>query len=304
MTLPLSLDALRVLDAIARRGSFAAAAEELFHVPSAISYTVARLEEELGVALFDRSRRRAELTPAGRLVLEHGRRILLAADELAAMARQLAQGWETTIGLCVDSVLEAGPVYALIREFHTLQPRIEVRLSEEVLGGSWDALDAGRCDIVLGAEGQPPGQGFATAPLGQVEFVFAVAPGHPLTSLPEPLPLAAIADHPTVVVADSSRRLPVRSAGLLDGRSRLVVPSIGHKIEAQCLGLGVGYLPRHRIAERLAAGQLRVLELAHPRPPQQISLAWRSGGRGKASKWFVDRLRGLRFDAEHGLRAG
>ena len=57
----LSLDALQVLDAIDRRGSFAAAAEELHRVPSAITYSVQQVEEGLDVLLFDRGGHRAKL---------------------------------------------------------------------------------------------------------------------------------------------------------------------------------------------------------------------------------------------------
>jgi DNA-binding transcriptional LysR family regulator len=95
--------------------------------------------------------------------------------------------------------------------------------------------------------------------------------------------------------------LPVRSAGLLDGRSRIVVPTIEHKIEAQCKGLGVGYLPRHRITKELAEGTLKLLTLDAPRPPVEISVAWPRGNPGKGLKWFVDRLKQMRFDSDSGL---
>ncbi len=70
MSSPITLDALKVLDAIERKKSFAAAADALFRVPSAVSYTVNKLEEYLGVVLFDRSKRKAELTTLGRMVIE------------------------------------------------------------------------------------------------------------------------------------------------------------------------------------------------------------------------------------------
>ncbi|HTN35214.1 MAG TPA: LysR family transcriptional regulator [Marinobacter sp.] len=300
MSLLVTLDALQALDAIDRRKSFAAAAEELHRVPSAISYTISKLEEDLGVALFDRSRRKAELTATGRLVLEQGRQILKASEELTALARQAADGWEAELRICVDSILTCEPVYELIEEFQRVQPKTELRLSEEVLGGSWDALSDARCDLVIGAEGAPPGPGFALHSLGKVAFGFAVAAGHPLTKLPTPLPASAILDYPTVIVADSSRHLPVRSAGLLDGRSRIVVPTIRHKIDVQCKGLGVGYLPRHRIMRELADGRLELLALDAPRPPVEISVAWARGNKGKALKWFVDRLRQMQFDPVRG----
>lgn len=298
---PITLDALRTLDAIDRRRSFAAAADELFRVPSAISYTVSKLEEDLGVELFDRSRRKAELTPIGRLILEQGRQILIATEELTALAKQAVEGWETELRICIDSVLDCEPVFDLIQRFQIIQPHTEVRLTEEVLGGSWDALNAEQCDIVIGAEGDPPSQGFGIHVLGQVDLVFAVAAGHPLAKVAEPIPLSAIHDYPTVVVADSSRYLPVRSTGLLDGRSRIVVPSIEHKIAAQAKGLGVGYLPLHRIQRELSGGTLIGLALEEPRAPQSISAAWRITNKGKGLEWFISQLKQMTFDISDGL---
>jgi DNA-binding transcriptional LysR family regulator len=301
MTLLITLDALQTLDAIERRHSFAAAAEELHRVPSAVSYTINKLEDDLGVALFDRSRRKAELTAIGRLVLTEGRKILKAAEQLTALARQAADGWEVELRICIDSILSCDPVYDLIEAFQRVQPKTEIRLTEEVLGGSWDALSDDRCDLVIGAEGAPPAPGFALHSLGKVKFGFAVAAGHALTERPQPLPASAIQDYPTVIVADSSQRLPVRSAGLLDGRSRIIVPTIEHKIEVQCKGLGVGYLPLHRIMQQLADGRLEILALDAPRPPVEISVAWRRGNTGKALKWFVDHLKQMQFDADRGV---
>ena len=300
MTLLITLDALQTLDAIERRHSFAAAAEELHRVPSAVSYTINKLEEDLGVELFDRSRRKAELTAIGRLILEHGRHILKASEELTALVRQAADGWETELRICIESVLRCDAIYDLIEEFQHIQPKTQIRLSEEVLSGSWDALIDDRCDLVIGAEGAAPASGFVQHALGQVIFDFAVAAEHPLTQLPEPLTASAILNYPTVIVSDSSQRLATRSAGLLDGRSRIYVPSIEHKIAAQCKGLGVGYLPHHRITEQLAQGQLVVLALDAARPPVEISVAWQRSNSGKALKWFVERLKQMQFDPVFG----
>lgn len=301
MISPITLEALRTLDAIERRRSFAAAADELHRVPSAVSYTISKLEEDLGVLLFDRSRRKAELTATGRLVLEQGRQILKATEELTTLAREAADGWEVELRICIDSVLSADSAYGLIETFQTVRPRTEIRLTEEVLGGTWDALNDDRCDLIIGAEGAAPAHGFATHRLGDVAFGFAVATDHPLTLLPTPLPASAIQDYPTVIVADSSQHLPVRSSGLLDGRSRIFVPTFRQKIEAQCKGLGVGYLPLHRIRRELAEGQLKILQLDAPQRHVEISVAWLRGNKGKALKWFTDRLRKLRFETESGL---
>lgn len=303
MISPITLDALRVLDAIDRKHSFAAAADALFRVPSAVSYTVSKLEEDLGVALFDRSRRRAVLTPVGRLVLDQGRHILDAVDALTRVVQSVADGWEAELRIGVDNVLDPEPLYHLIGAFNRLRPQTEIRVVEEVLGGTWDALTSGRCDLVVGAAGEGPPGHIATLPLGAVEFVFAVAADHPLCEAERPLAAAAIRPWPTVVVADSSRYLPARSSGLLDGRSRIVVPTFAHKVEAQRQGVGVGFLPRHRIVDELAAGRLRELPLAEPRLPQPISVAWQAANKGKALAWFIAELGRLRFDAGVGLVA-
>jgi len=298
---PITLDALRILDAIDRRGSFAGAADELFRVPSALSYTISKLEEELGIPLFDRSRRKAELTPVGRLVLDQGRQILTATEELTALAKAAESGWEVELRICIDSIVEAGPVYELIESFQKIQPKTQIRLTEEVLAGCWDALNAGRCDLVIGAEGEAPAQGFSTHRLGQVVFDFSVAVDHPLITNPQPLTLANIQDYPTIVVADSSRDLPERSTGLLDGRSTIIVPSINYKLDAHIKGLGVGYLPRHRIQQHIQQGVLKVLEIEDTRPPQSLYAAWRKSNKGKALAWFVQQLKQMQFDPEKGL---
>ncbi|WP_254774323.1 LysR family transcriptional regulator [Marinobacter sp. AC-23] len=99
MQTAITIDALKVLDAIDRKGSFAGAASVLFRVPSAISYTVHKLEEDLNVTLFDRSGHRAILTPAGHYLLEEGRTLLEAAENLAHSTRQVAQAGKPDCGL-------------------------------------------------------------------------------------------------------------------------------------------------------------------------------------------------------------
>ncbi|MFY9513282.1 MAG: LysR family transcriptional regulator, partial [Rubrivivax sp.] len=79
----LTPDALAMMDAIARTGSFAAAARELGKVPSALTYSVRQLEDALDVLLFDRSSRQAQLTEAGAELLTEGRRLLNEMDAVA-----------------------------------------------------------------------------------------------------------------------------------------------------------------------------------------------------------------------------
>ncbi|MBX9965154.1 MAG: LysR family transcriptional regulator [Burkholderiales bacterium] len=287
----LSLDALATLDAIARRGSFAAAAEELNRVPSAVTYAVQKLEQDLGVPLFDRSGHRAKLTPAGAELLREGRHLLRSAAEIERRVQRLAEGWETELAIAVDDILPLERIYPLVGRFYALNPGTRLRVGSEVLAGTWDALLSGRADLVIGASGDPPSEGGCSLkPMGTAAFDFVVAPTHPLAAAPEPLAPEAILHHRAILVADSSRTLPSRTTGLISGQDCLTVPSMQAKIDAHVAGLGVGYLPVHRARPLVAAGTLVVKSVQESKPTAQLYVAARPRGAGKALKWFLAQL--------------
>jgi DNA-binding transcriptional LysR family regulator len=290
---PLSLEALVVLDAIDRRGSFAAAAIELDRVPSAITYTVRKLEDDLDVLLFDRRGHRARLTPAGRLLLDDGRRLLEAADEVERRVQRVATGWETELRIAVDTLIPFARVFPLAAAFldecrarnaaHT-----RIKFSREVLGGAWDALAEGRADLVLGAPGDPPpGGGYRLRIMAEATMIFAVAPGHPLAAVAEPLSETQIGAFRAVVAADTSRRLAPRSTGLLAGQETLTVPDIATKLEAQVAGLGCGFLPAFLAAPDIAAGRLVIKAVEPTRASVRLHAAWREARPGRALAWWV-----------------
>jgi DNA-binding transcriptional LysR family regulator len=287
----ISLDGLLVLDAIARKGSFAAAAEELHRVPSAITYTVQKVEQDLNIQVFDRSGHRARLTPAGEELLKEGRYLLRAAADLESRVQRVARGWETELRIALDELVPVSKLFPLIAEFYREGSGTRLRVSAEVLGGCWDALVSGRADLVVAAPGDPPSEGgLAIRPFGSVAWVFAVAPEHPLAGAPDPISSADILSHRAVVLADTSRNLPPRTTGLLTGQDTLTVPTIRAKIEAQAAGLGVGYLPAQLAHDEIEAGRLVIKQVEEPKPPLPMSIAWRPRDAGKALKWWVARL--------------
>jgi DNA-binding transcriptional LysR family regulator len=289
--LKISLDSLRVLDAIDRKGSFAAAADDLHRVPSAVTYSVRQVEEALGIDVFDRSGHRAVLTDAGRELLAEGRRLLQAAADLECRVQQVAKGWEAELRIAVDTWIGIDRLFGIVGEFYAQNTGTRLRMLHEVLGGTWDALAAGRADLAIGAPGEPPaGRNYATRVLGRVEMLFVAAPFHPIVKERMPLADAVIERHRAVSVADTSRLLPPRTVGLLSGQDTLTVPSLEAKAAAHVAGLGVGFLPR-AIAEREAqAGRLVILEVAGARRAGDLHVAWRPGKEGKALRWFVKRL--------------
>ncbi len=298
--LKLSIDALEVIDAIARKGSFAAAAESLYRVPSAITYTIRKLEEDLGIAIFDRSGHRANLTEAGAELLKEGRYLLDAAHALESRVKRVATGVETDIGIAMNDLFSNQAIFNILQAFYAQGFGTRVKVMREVFGGSWDALLSGRADISIGAPGEaPPGGGLSTKLLGQLEFVFAVAPHHPLARLPEPLDNQDIIQYRAVAAADSSRNLPPRTSGILSGQDVLTVPDMQTKLEAQMAGLGVGYLPINLANQYTKTGKLVIKEVAESKTLAPTFLAWsnhRTTQMGKAQQWMLKQLEQLTLD--------
>ena len=290
----LSLDALQVLDAIDRKGSFAAAAAELHRVPSAITYTVKQLEQDLDVLLFDRRGHRAKLTPAGHELLNEGRQLLRAAADLECRIQQVAKGWETELRIAVDTVIGPEKLFPLVKDFYREASGISatsIRISTEVLGGSWDALVSERADLVIGASGDTPsGGGFASLPLGRIQFAFVAAPLHPINREAQPLAESTITRYRAISVADTTRNLLPRTVGLLSGQDVLTLPTMSAKVSAHIEGLGVGFLPLALAEVESRAGRLNVLPVEIAKPAGDVVIAWRPNRTGKALRWFLARL--------------
>jgi DNA-binding transcriptional LysR family regulator len=290
--LRISLDALLTVDTIARRGSFSAAAKELFRVPSTISYTVSKLEEDLGVQLFERFGPRVVLTAAGEELLKEGRYLLRAAGDLESRVRRVASGWETEFAVGMDSALSPLGLQDDIRAFYGVADQTRLRIVREALSGTWESLLDRRVDLLVGAAGEgPSGGGYTAEPLGTMSFVFVVAPAHPLAGVRRRLGKAELMEHRAVSVADSVRTLQARTVGLLFGQDTLTVPDMQTKYEFQLAGLGFGFLPEPWARPDIASGRLVVKEVEEPKPDETLYLAWRTGEEGAALRWWRERMR-------------
>jgi DNA-binding transcriptional LysR family regulator len=299
----LTPDALALVDAIARTGSFAGAARELGKVPSALTYSVRQLEEQLDVLLFDRSARHAVLTAAGQELLMEGRRLLLAIDAVANRVKRIATGWEAELTIAVDDAIARPALYDLIEAFQTQKmddafakdgkgPPTRLRFRTEVLSGTWEALVTGQADLAIGTSSQPPGSTVSCEVMGEQAWLFVVAPGHPLADLPEPLTASQIAEHRIVTVADTARTLAPITVGVVPGQDVLTLPSLGAKRTAQLRGLGCGWLPEPMVREPLARGLL-IAKQTYDTRRITLHYAWRNGGLppAKALSWWLQQLK-------------
>ncbi|SEA90074.1 LysR substrate-binding domain-containing protein [Variovorax sp. YR216] len=288
--LKLTLEAIELVDAIARHGSFAGASERLHKVPSTISYAVAKLEEQLGLALFIRNGPRVTLTPAGEELIKEGRWLLAAARQLESRMRQIATGFETELRLVHDSLIPTSALNEDVRAFEDLNCGTRLRIGCEALTATWEALRDGRADIVIAAGEGPAGGGYKAVPVGTLDFVFCVTATHPLALLQRPLTRGDLLEHTAIVVGDGARSLTDRTVGLQSGQRRITVPSMQAKIACQAAGLGHGFVPRACVRVELETGILVELQVEEPRPPETFWLGWRTEHMGEALKWWRNRL--------------
>ncbi|MCK6419720.1 MAG: LysR family transcriptional regulator [Aquabacterium sp.] len=301
----LTPEALQMMDTIARSGSFAAAAREMGRVPSALTYSVRQLEEALDVLLFDRRSRQARLTAAGAELLDEGRRLLAEVDAVANRVRRVSTGWESELTVAVDGVISQRTVFELFEAFYALRPDgvqgppTRLRLRTEILAGLWEALISGQADLAIGvARDMPAHPGIGQRPLGEVPFVFVVAPHHRLAAHDEPITDGALLQHRAIAVADSAQRMSPRTVNLLPGQDVLTVGSMQAKLEALLRGLGCGFLPEPQARAQIAAGKLVVRPVARANPPVRLAYAWRTGSspaerahaQGTALQWFLGQL--------------
>lgn len=287
----LSEDELALLEAIRESGSLSRAAARLGKAPSTVSHAARQLESRFDALLFDRRRYRLQLTPAGRLLAQEAARLMVDVSRMTQRVRQIASGWEDRLWIVSDELLEFELLLPVIRTFDGLKSGVALRLTTEVLGGTWEALRDGRADLVIGATNEPPGMpDLRWAELGVMEWVFAVSPRHPLAAVKTPLTRDQIAEHRAVVVADTSRQTAARGYGVVGGQAALAVPSMRAKILAQREGLGVGWLPRQRVAGLIAKGELVEKKTVDPREPNVLYLGWRGDNDGRALQWWLDQL--------------
>ena len=303
----LTPEALGLIDAVHRTGSMAAAARESGLVPSALTYRIRQVEDTLDVLLFDRSSRRARLTEAGKELLREGNRVLLELESIANRVKRVATGWEPQLTLAVDSIISRTSMMELCEAFFALGPPTRLKLREEALSGTLQTLYGGQADLAIGVVLEPSSRGLQSKVLGNLRFVYAVAPHHPLAQAAEPVTDDMMLQHRVVAVADSVQRGGGMTVGLLGGQDVFTVPGMLAKLDAQLRGLGAGFLPEYLARPHIDTGRLVEKAVAQPPRVVRVSYAWRdkgmamgsiaglggegSGGKpGRALQWWLEQL--------------
>ncbi|MDC8759529.1 LysR family transcriptional regulator [Janthinobacterium fluminis] len=290
----MSMDQLRTFIAAADEGSFSAAGRKLRRAQSVVSQTLANLELQIGLALFDRSGRYPQLTDAGRALLGAARVAAGSMDDFKAKARTLAEGLEPELAVVVDVMYPIAALTDVVRAFHAAFPGTPLRLHVEALGAVLQPVLDGRCRIgVLGSLPDLP-QDCNAEYLLSVPAVRVVAPGHPLAALGGVIAHSVAAAHVQLVLTDRSTLTEGRHFGVLAAQTWRLA-DLGAKHAFLLAGLGWGSMPLPMVADDLARGALMQIEL-EPDPAVGPVFSMRAIHRkdappGPAGRWFIKRLK-------------
>ena len=287
----ISDETLRVIHLVARHQSITVAAEQLNKVPSAISYTIKKAEESLGVVLFTRKGRYIEITPAGSYFIEHSKTILGDMEALKRNTVLIHDGVERELTIAVNNIIPSSLLVDFIRNFEHQFASTTLTVCLEVYNGCWDALYSRRADLVIGApHAVPSTEGVISEPFGQLEWDFVVSPQHPLAKEHHPLENAELRQYPAVCIRDTSVNFTPLQAWLLEGQKPLFVPDFTTAIALIELNVGIGYIPHHLALPLLNSGKLLNKPMREHKHATKLFLAARSDGMGKVCQWCIDYL--------------
>lgn len=289
MQSPITLEALHILDAIDRRGSFAAAANELDRAPSSLSYQIQKLEQDLDIIIFDRSGHKAHFTEAGKLILERGRAILQASEKLVNDATLLANGWELDITVAFDGIIPIANFFPMVDALSNVSST-RIRLQEEILAGSWESLNTGRSDLLVCPALDTLPQDVKAEKIGKLSMVWVAAADHYVHKRSGEFDDAAREKYRVIAIADTAREQPALSINVMQKQPRLTVTNFSAKVEALLSGLGIGTLPTQVAQPLVESGQLKYIDSAESKPID-IILAWRRNTMGEAKSWCVQYLK-------------
>ncbi|KAA0696648.1 LysR family transcriptional regulator [Halopseudomonas laoshanensis] len=251
-----TLEQWRTLQAVVDHGGFAQAAEAMHRSQSSVSYTVAKMQEQLDVPLLVIEGRKAVLTEAGEVLLRRSRTLVKQASQLEMLAINMDQGWEPEVRLVVDAAFPTDRLATALKAFMPLSQGCRVQLREEVLSGVEDCLLDDSADLAISGMSIA---GYLPHQINQVEFIAVAHPEHPLHQLQRQLTHDDLQTQLQVVIRDSGHH-PI-DAGWLGAEQRWTVTSISTAASLVASGLGFAWLPRHAIERPLQQGQLLPLAL-------------------------------------------
>ena len=287
-----TLDQLHVFLTVVDVGSFAGAARKLGRATSVISYSIANLEAQLGVSLFDReTTRKPRLTEAGRAVLSEARSVTNGIDGLRAKVRGLLQGLESELHLVLDVMLTPCRVIDALKTFRAEFPTVSLHLYMEALGGVPQMVLDRKATVGVSGPLDVEIPGLERVGVGSVEFIPVAAPDHPLARAGRNAPGAA-RDHIQLVLADRSPLADGKDRGVI-GTQTWRLADLGSKHMLLREGIGWGYMPEPIVREDIERDRLVRLDVPEYKDAfLRLHAIYRTDTPpGPAASWLIARFK-------------
>lgn len=291
---PVSLDQIRTFLAAVDEGSFSAAGRRLGRAQSVVSQTLANLEGQLGVKLFERTGHKPLLTAQGRALVEEARKVSGSMNQFKARARGLAGGLEPELSVVIDVMFPIDCLTTAVGAFRTQFPDTPLRLYVEALGAVVGPVLAGGCSFgIMGSLPDAP-SGMATERVSSVEMTVVVSPLHPLAALRGGASADDLADHVQLVLTDRSKLTDGREFGVSSTRTWRLA-DLGAKHAFLRAGLGWGAMPCPLVEADLTSGllvEIRPDRFGSGPYVMTMSAAYMTETPpGPAGRWLIERLK-------------
>jgi len=202
----MTLQQLKYLLAIADSGlNITAAAERLHTSQPGISKQLKLLEQELGMQLFTRrGKSLVAITPAGRDVIARARKIMREVHNIRSLAREISGEQEGTLSIATTHTQARYVLPDVLREFRERYPRVNLELHQGTSEQIVELVGANRVDFVIATSARELFPGLVILPCYHWDRIIMVPRGHPLAKAPQPVDLAALAEHPLITYVFSS----------------------------------------------------------------------------------------------------
>lgn len=289
-----SLDQLRIFVAAVEEGSFSAAARSLNRTQSAVSESIANLEAQLRVTIFDRTNRYPKLTPTGAVLLNDARAVVAGVDAMKARAKGISSGLEAELVVVFDVFFPLDALSEAAHAFYAQFPATPLRISVEALGGVIQPVLDGRAGLALLASFPAPPQGVIAEHITRIDLITVAAADHPLAAFMGPIPRSELARHVQLVLTDRSALSSGTEYGVVSP-STWRLADLFAKQAFLLRGLGWGSMPAHAVAADIEAG--RLVELSLQDVPQgritlPLSAVYKATSPpGPAGRWMIDYLK-------------
>jgi DNA-binding transcriptional LysR family regulator len=252
-----TLDAWEILQAVVQLGGFAPAARKLNRSQSTISYAISRLQEQLGVRLFEIHGRKAQLTEAGRVLLADVESHLAGFHELEQRARVMASGGASEVRISVDSIFPDDRLFEALATFSRSFPHVRLKLRQGTFLSADSEFSLHNSQIcVTGLVSRE----LLVKPILVIGMIAVVRCDHPLVSMPRRLSRSDLMQH-ILVTIESAASGTLKQQPRLPTQRGLPVTSIESAISAVRSGLCFGWLPMYRIQPELDRGDFVALPL-------------------------------------------